>query len=583
MIPTLQRLMDRKVVQWTLGYLVGAYGVLEALGFLADLFGWGRTVVRVAAVLLMAGALATLVVSWFHGARGDQRVTRTEAGLLSLIGVAGVAGAVILGPGEETEAGPEATDPSIAAERSVAVLPPTALSGGSAGDHFVEGMHDALVSRLGRVGALRVISRTSTAKYAGTDASLPEIARELGVDDVVESSLIRRGDTVTMEVRLVEALPEERLLWSERFTAPIQDVFAMHGDVARTIAREVRVELTPDERSRLSEVRTVDPEMYEAYLRGMHQLYRGTPDAIRRGLDHLHGAVDRNPANALAYAGLAYGYVTLGHSPVPPPDAWTRAAEAAERAIALDPDLAEAHLALATVNLYWEYDWEAAEREFRRANEINPSLAMSRYHYAWYLDLVGRLDEAVVQHRLAKELDPLTPLHTANLGMLYLEQGRLDEALAEAKAALELQPDALAGLMVLGDVYTAMGRHEEAIRAHRRLAEVAPPTRWVLGRTLVVAGRVDEARRIRDQMEAAEPIPMTAFGLVILNAQLGDLDAAFRWTKHEPHHGWLAWIRVSPWAEPLRDDPRFDDFLERLDLPPVQGERSGAPVVAARD
>lgn len=554
----LRSLVERKVVQWTLGYLAAAWAMLEALGFLAELFGWGQVVVRVATVLLGTGVLAVIVLSWFHGERGRQRVGRLEAVLLAAIAVAGTVGAVIVGP-----APPET-------ELAVAVLPPTDLGGAPIRAHFVTGMHEALISRLANVGAIRVISRRSTLRFAGTTHSVGEIASELGVDAVVESSVTQPGDSVRIQVRLIRAVPEERLLWSETFGAGIRNVLAMHGDVARAIAREVEVELTPAERARLASADPVDPETYEAYLRGMHILSSATPGdvaEIQRGLDHLYDAVDRDPADPLAYAGLALGYATLGHGFAPPPDAWPRAREAARRAVTLDPSLAEAHAALADVKLYYEWDWDGAEREFRRANELNPSLAMNRYHYAWYLALMGRLDEAIAEHREAKRLDPLTPMHTAWLGELYTWDGRPEQGIEEARAALDLNPRFPPAYTVLGNAYLAMGRYDDAIRTLRRQAELAPVTRGNLGRALAVAGREEEARRIRDELAALEPTPWRAWQLILVNAALGDFDRAFHWMAYEPHHAFLPWLAVQPGVAELRRQPQFDEFLRRLDLP----------------
>lgn len=565
-------LLNRKVFRWTLAYLAVAWATLEAFGFLADLFGWGETVVRVVAVLLAAGLPAAVVVAWYHGERGRQRVTRTEAALLSGIAVVGVIGALLLGPSAEGSWGEE---PVVAA---LAVLPPTGIVD-SPEAHFLTGMHDALISQLATVSAFRVISRRSTVQYADSELPLPEIAEQLDVDMVVESAVQRWGDSVRIRIQLVNTEPRERLLWTGDFTAPVRHVIAMHRDVARTMARQIRVDLTGDEETRLAETEPVDPETYEAYLRGMHALYQRTPEAIRTGLGYLHEAVDRNPASAMAYAGLAQGYATLGHGPIPPPEAWPRALEAAERAIALDPNLAEARAALADVKLYYEWDWTGAERAFRRAKRLNPSMAFNRYHYSWYLALFGRMEEAFEEHRLAKRLDPFTPVHTSGIGHLHLWEGLDREsgerAVAVAQDALELDPEAVNALHVLGDAYAAMGEYEDAIRAHQRLVDISPRADWILGVTYAEAGMEAEARRIRDTLKARERNTWNAFGLVVLNSQLGDYDAAFRWLRYEPHHAWVPWVRNAPWTRHLREDPRYHDFLQRLELPTPRTRLAG--------
>ncbi len=231
------------------------------------------------------------------------------------------------------------------------------------------------------------------------------------------------------------------------------------------------------------------------------------------------------------------------------------------------------------MKLYYEWDWEGAERAFRRANGLNPNLAFNRYHYAWFLCLMGRNEEAIVQHRLAKHLDPLTPVHTAWLGGLYMWAGRgPEEAIEEARQAVELDPTALPALHVLGDAYLEAGRVNEAIETHRELVDLSPAGAWILGRTYAVAGMEDQARRIIDEIDHGdETSPWNAFGLLLIHTALGEFDEAFRWMDYEPHHAWLPWVAVSPWTARLRSHPRYPDFLDRLNLP-----SRGTQLVATR-
>ncbi len=450
---------------------------------------------------------------------------------------------------------------------SIAVLPPHNLSRDVDQEYFAAGMHDALISAVARIGALRVISRTSAMRYEGSDKSVPEIASELNVDGVVEASVYREGGSVRIEVRLFQALPEERQIWTQAFSREFENLPAMHGDVAQAIARQIQVTLSPEEEILLAGARPVNSATYEAYLRGMFYLNKSTPEDFERGLAYLHEAVEHDPADARAYSGLALGYVTLGHGPAPPPDAWMRARAAAERAVRLDSTLAEAWAALADVKTYFEWDWEGAEEAFRRANALNPNLAMNHYHYAWYLILFGRVEEALAEHERARELDPLTPLHTVWMPGVYLYTGRYAEALEEARRTVELYPEHAAALYVLGTSAAQMGAYDEAIDAHEKMARINPRWTFALGRTYAVAGRIDDALRILADLEAQPPSSWGAIGLADLHAALGNKDGAFRWLAYEPPHGWLPWSRANPALEPLRDDPRFHDLLRRLDLP----------------
>jgi TolB-like protein/Tfp pilus assembly protein PilF len=450
---------------------------------------------------------------------------------------------------------------------SLAVLPFDNLTGDPQEEYFVAGMHDALIGQLAQIGALRVISRRSVMQYRDNEASVPEIARELDVDGVVEASVVRAGDSVRFQVQLIAARPEERSLWSEAYDRDVSNVYALHSEVARAIAREAGVPLTMDEETRLAGTRPVNRETYEAYLKGMFYLSKSTPEEFERGLAYLHEAVEKDPGDPRAYAGLALGYATLGHGPAPPLDAWSRARAAALRAVQLDPTLAEAHAALADVKLYYEWDWAGAEEAFRRANELNPNLAMNHYHYAWYLALFGRLDEAIEQHTLARELDPFRPLHSVWLGHLYNFIGQYDEAASEALAALEHFPDHAVGLLVLGIAYANKGMYEDAIALHEKVVTINPAWKWALGRTYADAGREEDAQRILAELEEEEVTPWNALGLAIVNSALGEYDEAYRWLAYEPPHAWLPWTTIDPLLTVPRDDPRFSDLLRRLNLP----------------
>jgi tetratricopeptide (TPR) repeat protein len=256
------------------------------------------------------------------------------------------------------------------------------------------------------------------------------------------------------------------------------------------------------------------------------------------------------------------------------PDALPRARAAAIRAVGLDPELAEGQAALGLIKAYFERDWPGAETAFRRAIQLNPSDAMSHYHYAWFLLLFDRVDEAIREHRIAQELDPLTLQHTADFGWLYAWIGRPDEGLREARRALALDSTDARGLLALGMAYGVKGMAPEAIAAHQRLARLFPPWSWALGGTYARFGRRNEARRITRDLEAQPPTSWRAFGLAYVYAALGEADAAFHWLNYEKPHAWIPWARNCPDFAPIREDPRFAEFLRRYRLPPT-GRQDG--------
>ncbi len=389
---------------------------------------------------------------------------------ISLPAVA-VAALVVVAAAGYWIAGSSSSAPRLA---SIAVLPFDNTTGDPEQDYFVEGMQAALIGELAQIDNIRVISRRSTMRYRDSDKTIPEIAGELGVDGVVEASVRRQGDSVHFQVQLIEALPAERQLWDQLFDSDTKEVLQMHSKVARAIAENLDIELTVGDETRLANMPTVSRATYEAYLRGMYYLNKGTPEDFQRGLSYFRDAVDNDPADPLAYAGLALGYVTVGHSPAATPEVWDRARAAALRAVTLDSTLAEAWAALADMRVYYEWDWDGAQEAFEKANALNPSLAMNHYHWAWFNVLFDRIDEGLVHHTEAQRLDPLTPLNTSWLGGLYYMKGDYQRGMAEARKSLEFAPENITGLLVLGTGYRMLGEVDSAVALHQRMAEINP-------------------------------------------------------------------------------------------------------------
>ena len=453
-----------------------------------------------------------------------------------------------------------------AAVESIAVLPLRNLSGDPDQEYLADGITEGLITDLGQIGALRVISRRSVMQFKDGNAPLADIAEALDVDAVVEGSAFLSGDRVRITAQLIHVTTDTQM-WANTYDRALGDVLGLQADVAKDIAHQVEVTLSPEEEARLSETREVNPEVYRAYLRGMDHLFRGTPDDRAKGLEYLHGAVAIDPADPLAYAGLAEGYVTIGHSPEPPPDVFPRARAAAERALKLDPDMPEALAALADVALYYDWDWARAAELFERVNELNPSLAMNHYHYAWYLALFDRLDQAIAEHKVARDLDPLRPTHTAWLGGLYNTAAQYDEAIAEALKAIELDPGYVPSYFVLVGAYSRKGMHEEAIAAARAVADSDSKYggQELLAAAYAQAGMGDEALAILAAVEA----PSFWTGAQAYVA-LGDHDRALQLFEgaYQARAPILPWIRQhGGHFDALRDEPRFRDLLQRMSLP----------------
>lgn len=457
---------------------------------------------------------------------------------------------------------------------SIAVLPLQNVTGDPEQEYFVAGMHDALITDLSKIGALKVISRGSANVYRNVVQAVRQTGLELGVANIIEGSVFRAGDKVRINVQLIDTQTDENL-WSENYERDIRDVLTLQSEVARAIAEQIRVNLTPDEESRLAQRRQVNPQTYETYLKGMFHLNQYTPEGVQRGLAYLHEAVEKDPADPLAYAGLALGYTLVGHSHNPPPGVWATAREAAAKALELDPLFPEAHGAMAEIQLYYDRDWDGAEQSFKRALQLNPNLDFAHAHYSWYFELIGNSEKSIEQMKRARQIGPLTPIYSSWLAWLYLGDGRLDDALSEAQKSLELESNFPFGLWVLGRVYAAKGAYEESIATHNRLLEIDPRlARWGLGETYARMGRNEDARRMLSEL-AENPGHKDLLWLASINALIGDKAAALTWLEaaRGAHVDWFPWWIAEEGQglrEGLRDEPRFKKMVEALGLPPPE-------------
>jgi serine/threonine protein kinase/tetratricopeptide (TPR) repeat protein len=465
---------------------------------------------------------------------------------------------------------------------SIAVLPLADSSGGGDHVHVSVGIHQALTSELAQLqGFSKVVSVASTRRYANSTVPPTDIARALGVKALVTGSIARVGDELQIAAQLVDGA-DGREVWGQSYRRKASDLIALQNDVVAAIAQAIELRLRPADRQRLAARATISPETYELYLRGMHAIRNADDgDAKSAGLDYFQQAIDRDPGDPHAYAGLASGFVALGHSPAAPPDAWIKGRAAAERAITLAPGLAEAHSTIGQVKMYYEWDWDGAERAFRRANDLNPNMAGNHYHYAWLLFLFGRLDEAIAEHERARDLDPLTPRNGAYLAPLYVAAGRRDDALAVAQKAIEGNPRSGLAWQMLGFVYSSLGRHDEAIEACRRAVEFAPPWTFTLAIAYALAGRVEEARAVLQTMLKRQPTSYGMWARSMAYLYLGDADGFFTSIAYEPHHGFAPWVRVEPTIERFKDDPRYGALFSRFKLP-LPAESTGGKPPASR-
>jgi serine/threonine protein kinase/Flp pilus assembly protein TadD len=453
---------------------------------------------------------------------------------------------------------------------SLAVLPLANLSGDPQQEYFADGMTEELITNLGKVGALRVISRTSVMQYKQTKKTLPTIARELKVDAVVEGSVLRSGNRVRITAQLIQA-KAERHLWAESYERDASDILALQSDVAQAIASRIQAKLTPQEYRLLSISRSVDPAAHEDYLLGRYHWNKMTEDELEKAREYFEKAVALDPNYAPPYASLA-DYYTETYE-LRPQIALDRAKGYAEKALALDETLAEAHLSLGSIR-FSEWDWGGATQEFLRTVEVNPSFAEAHRRYAVYLSALGHAQEAEKEIRAAQELDPLSvPINTSAGWVAYFSR-RYDRAIEQCRKVLELDSNNVNAQDCLGSAYLAKGMYEQAIGACRTATSLSgeDPDRVVcLAQAYAAAGKTAEARRLLANVYQASGrryVPPYFFAL--LHAALAENDQAFAWLEkgYREHDPYLIWVKVSPAADLLRADPRLQDLVRRIEPSP---------------
>jgi len=456
--------------------------------------------------------------------------------------------------------------------RSLVVLPLVDHSTAPSSGYFADGMTEALITELARLEALRVISRTSSMAWKASRRPLPEIARALRVDAVLEGSVATEGQRVVVTLRLVDAA-SERTLWSERFERPLADVLDLQREIASAVAEGIRLRLTPSEQAHFVLSRPVSPRAYEAYVRGRFFWEQRSPEAVTRALESFQKAIEEDPTYALAWTGVADCHNIRGAF------RWLRSREtfppakaAAQRALELDPDLAEAHTSLAFALQYHDWDWQGAEREYERALELQPGYATARQWYGEHLVSLGRFDDALAQAVRASELDPLSPVIALAHGDIFYYRREYGRAIAEYRRALDLAPGFFLGGMNVARAQEELGLHEEAIEGFRvALARVGydPEESTALAHAYAVAGHRASAERVLARvLERAKTALVSPYAIATVYAGLGDRDEAFRWFDDalKERDRMMVQILVHPRLDPLRGDPRFERLLHTVGL-----------------
>jgi serine/threonine protein kinase/Tfp pilus assembly protein PilF len=466
--------------------------------------------------------------------------------------------------------------------RSLAVLPLENLSGNSEEEFFADGMTDALITTLAQIRSLRVISRTSVMRYKGARRALAEIGRELNVDALVEGTVLRSGDRVRISAQLIHA-STDTMLWAKTYSGGLRDVLALQSEVAAAIAHEIEVELTPQEQARLTAPGVVDPEAYEAFLKGRYHWARRNPESLMKAQDYLRRAVSLDPANALFHAGLADAYRDLGwdlFAVLPPAEVYPKAKTSAKRALELDANCAEAHAALAWIATGYDWDWETAEKEFKRSIDIKPGYGFVHIWYSHFLKAMGRDQESFTESKRALECDPIGLVLMMHMGWYYCYTRQYDRAVEQLQKTLDLDSNFLAARMFLGETYEQLGMFDRAIDEFENAVVISgrrPLYLAGLGHAYAASGQPDKAVQIIQELQQASAIRYVPARVIAeIYIGLGDKDSAFEWLEkaYEQRNGWLVHINSNPRYDSLHSDARYEDLLRRMNLP--QERKAGA-------
>lgn len=510
---------------------------------------------------------------------GARRFVPAQIALIAVavFAVVGVAAFVLFGVADRYSRGdaPGAAATEHGWAHSVAVLPLRNLSGNADEDYFSDGMTDALITSLAMQKNVRVISLTSAMVYKNVNKPITDIARELNVNHIIEGSIFRSGERVRITAQLIEA-STDRHLWAESYERDVADVLAIQDDVARRIVASLSGDVDALPAADPKPASAIDPEAQEAYLKGRYFRNQMTEDGFRKGIAYFKQAIEKEPGFAEAYSGVAACYCLLGghgFELVEPREGMPDAKEAILESLRLDGDLAESHAFLGIIRLKYEWDWPGAEKAFRHAIELNPSFAQGRMFYSFFLEAMGRQEEAIREAEAARTIDPLSLAINLNLGWQYLRGGRLDRTLSQLETTDELRSGFWGVHWGLGHYHRQKGAYDEAIEAFEKAVEVGggytlPMTD--LGYTYGIAGRSDEAREILDRLIAlAEKSYVSPYNMATVHVGLGEIDEAFASLERafESRSRSMAWLMVASEYDGLRSDPRFISLVERVGLP----------------
>jgi TolB-like protein/Tfp pilus assembly protein PilF len=458
-------------------------------------------------------------------------------------------------------------------DQSIAVLPFENMSNDTAQQYFSDGLTEGILNSLAHLKNLKVCARSSSFQFRGKDVDIKEAGKKLGVRTILEGSVQRLGDRVQISVQLINA-DNGSHIWEEHYDENIEGIFALQNKIAGAIAEKLEITLLENQRQMVAKKPTTSKEAYELYLKGRSSWNLRTPPELKKGIDFFQQAIALDPLFAAAYAGVADCYTALGYgSFMAPKEAFPKALEAATKALELDSTLAEPHASLGYYRFYYDWDWAAAEQEFRIAIALNPNYEFGYDWYGYYLTAMERYDEASVILKKAAELDPLSVLISTDMGFSIYYSGDYDKALKELETTLKLNPKFGLAHLWIGRAYQEKKMYRESIEEYRKtlLASPAWPVAFAaIGHVYGIMGEKEKAREILDTLVVLSKSRfVTSYGVALVYAGLGDKDKAFEWINkaYDERSNWLVWLKSDPRWSPIHSDKRFAELVHRVGLP----------------
>src|SRR5881394_2088984 len=572
-------LKRRNVYKVAIAYGVVAWLLIQVATQVFPFFEIPNWVVRLVVLVIIIGLPIALIVAWAFELT-PQGLKRTEVAdamptrpsvRRAWIYVVIIGGALALGLfflGRYT--GLRRSEGTASAEKSIAVLPFDNLSRDPDNAYFAEGVQDEILTRLAKVADLKVISRTSTQRFKSAPSDLREIAKQLGVANILEGSVQKANDQVRVNVQLINALTDAHL-WADTYDRKLIDIFSVESDIAKTIADTLQAKITGSEKNSIAKAPTANPEAYELYLKGRFFWNKRTAADLRKAIEYFNQALYKDPSYALAYAGLTDAYLILSqYGAASPADSFPQAIAAAKKAIELDDTLAEAHTSLACSLAYYDFDFEQSVKEFERAIQLNPNYATAHHWLSnGVLSALGRFERAITEGKRAVELDPLSLVINTDLGQDFFYARRYDEAIAHLRKTIEMDPRFYFAHWVLGTALQLKGQLSEAVAEYSKAVELNddPSVLALLGQAYARAGQRDEAQKILLRLsEEAKSRYVQAYSFVLMYLALGDKERAIDEMEraYRERDANVAQIKVDPMLDDLRGNQRFEALVNRI-------------------